>query len=114
MYQAGRKFAVSPRSARTTMVAATALGAFFVMGQGYEWVRLIGEGLTITTSTHAGFFYLIVGTHALHAICGLAAIVWCYARLLRDNLSADAFWAGRLFWYFVVLLWPVLYAVVYL
>ena len=34
-------------------------------------------------------------------------------RLFGERLTSDGFWAGRLFWYFVVLLWPVLYWQVY-
>ena len=36
------------------------------------------------------------------------------ARLWREQLTSSGFWAGRLFWYFVVLLWPMLYWKVYL
>ena len=31
----------------------------------------------------------------------------------QEQLTTNGFWAGRLFWYFVVLLWPVLYWQVY-
>ena len=95
-------------------IAGLALGAAFVMLQGAEWVALIGEGLVLSSSPHAGFFYLIVGTHALHVLCALAALSVLTARLWRGTLSAESFWAGRLFWYFVCGLWPVLYWRVYL
>ena len=45
---------------------------FFVVFQGFEWVRLIGEGLTMTSGTLGAFFYLIVGMHALHAFAAIA------------------------------------------
>ena len=41
-------------------------------------------------------------------------MVLLYRKLARGELNADVFAAGRLFWYFVVLLWPVLYWQVYL
>jgi cytochrome c oxidase subunit 3 len=53
-----------------------ALGTLFVGFQGVEWLGLIREGLTLTSSTHGAFFYLIVGVHALHAIAALAALRW--------------------------------------
>ena len=49
------------------------LGAFFVLFQGVEWVALLREGLTLTSSTHGAFFYLIIGTHALHAVVALGS-----------------------------------------
>jgi cytochrome c oxidase subunit 3 len=111
---AGRQFdKVGPRSARWPLVASIALGAFFVAFQGMEWVAMLREGLTLTSSTHGAFFYLIVGAHGLHVVGGLIVMMTLLARLQKEQLSPDQFWAGRLFWYFVVLLWPVLYWQVY-
>lgn len=96
------------------MGVAIGLGGLFVLLQGVEWVRLLGQGLTLTSSQLGAFFYLIVGAHALHAVVALVvlAIQW---RAMRDRrLSPSAFGAGQLFWYFVVLMWPVLYVQVYL
>jgi len=93
---------------------AIGLGAFFVLLQGYEWLRLLRFGLTVTSSTYGAFFYLIVGAHALHAVAALLALGYCSVQLTRGELSRTAFSAPRLFWYFVVLLWPILYVLVYL
>ena len=77
-------------------------------------MALIGEGLTASSSLHGGFFYLIIGTHALHAIGALTALAFCYVKLLQNKLTPAGFWAMRLFWYFVVGVWPILYWRVYL
>lgn len=112
---AGRRFdTAGPDKAKLPMFGALALGAFFVLFQGYEWAMLLSQGLTLTSSNLGAFFYLIVGAHALHAVGGLAVLVVLTLRLVRGQLRSDPFWAGRLFWYFVVLLWPVLYWKVYL
>ena len=95
------------------MGVAILLGGAFVLFQGVEWVRLIGQGLTLTSSQLGGFFYLIVGAHALHAAAALAALV-IYGREMRvGRLSPSVFGAVQLFWYFVVLMWPVIYWQVY-
>ena len=86
----------------------------FVLFQGVEWVRLIGQGLTLTSSQLGAFFYLIVGAHALHAAAALAALVVCWRAMREGRLRASAFGAVQLFWYFVVLMWPVIYWQVYL
>ncbi len=114
LWWAGRRFARDAKSARGPFLAAYALGAFFVAYQGYEWVGLIGEGLTLTTSNHASFFYLVVGIHAVHVVGGLGALTALLRRAYAGTLTADAFWAGRVYWFFVVGLWPILYWRVYL
>ncbi|MBI5836840.1 MAG: heme-copper oxidase subunit III [Candidatus Eisenbacteria bacterium] len=95
------------------MLAALALGAYFVAAQGVEWAALLREGLTLTSSQAGAFFYVIVGAHALHALAALAALALCWARLRAGRLTPGVFGATRLFWNFVVLMWPVLYLVVY-
>ena len=114
MVWAGRRYAESVESARRPMLASALLGALFVFFQGMEGVALVGEGLTMVSSPMGAFFYLIVGMHALHATAGLLVVAYQYRSLQRGTLTAGAFKAGRIFWYFVVLLWPVLYWQVYL
>ena len=111
---AARAFAREPSSARTPLLLSIGLGAFFVVFQGYEWLGLLADGLTLTSSTHGSFFYLIVGAHALHAVAGLLVLAAASLALTRGRLDAESFTAVRTFWYFVVALWPVLYVQVYL
>jgi heme/copper-type cytochrome/quinol oxidase subunit 3 len=114
LWWAGRRFSQSAESARGPMALAVLMGAVFVGVQGVEWAQLIGEGLTLTSSSFGGFFYVIVGAHALHAIPAICILFLQRRKLLRGKLEAGPFAAARLFWYFVVLVWPVLYWTVYL
>ncbi|TMQ72994.1 MAG: heme-copper oxidase subunit III [Candidatus Eisenbacteria bacterium] len=115
LFIAGRRFRVArPGAAERWMAGAVALGAYFVIAQGIEWMGLLRQGLTLTSSQLGSFFYVIVGTHALHAIVailfmGSAWLAMHSGRLTRPRLSAV-----QLFWYFVVLVWPILYWKVYL
>lgn len=113
-FLSARAFERDPASARTPLALSIGLGTFFVLFQGWEWLNLLSEGLTLTSSTHGSFFFLIVGTHALHAIAGLSVLVLAGLALARGRLDPDRFSAVRAFWYFVVILWPVLYIQVYL
>lgn len=96
------------------MALAALLGLFFVVFQGVEWVALLSDGLTMQSSTYGAFFYLIVGTHAIHAVGAILGLVWAWFRLRRGELTASQFSTVQVFWYFVVLVWPVLYLKVYL
>ncbi len=114
LWWSGRRFASDRTGAGRWLVASVVLGSVFVAVQGVEWVRLIAEGLTLQSSTYGSFFYLIVGAHALHAVPALAVLLWQALQHRAGRLSAEAFAASRLFWYFVVLVWPLLYWQVYL
>lgn len=115
VWRSGRLFAAgNERTSLKLLLAGGLLGAFFVLFQGFEWLNLLREGLTLNYSTHGAFFYLIVGMHALHAILALGVLTWTCLRLRGGLLTDAAFWTVRIFWFFVVGLWPVLYALVYL
>lgn len=106
-------FRREPTNARIPLLLAIMLGTFFVGFQGVEWVALLGEGLTMQSSTYGGFFYLIVGSHAIHAVAALIALGWAWSRLDKGQLTSTQLATVSAFWYFVVLLWPLLYLKVY-
>lgn len=101
-------------AARIPLMLSILLGMVFVAFQGMEWAALLNEGLTIQSSTYGGFFYLIVGTHAIHAVGALLGLVWAFRQLDLGRLTASQLGTVSAFWYFVVLVWPVLYVKVYL
>ncbi len=114
LFAARQSFWNNARRTRLFLTLAMALGAFFVTFQGIEWVRLIGQGLTLTSSALGSFFYLIVGIHGLHAVVALGVLAYAWTRLQRGWLSPALFGAAEVFWYFVVAVWPLLYWRVYL
>ena len=113
LWIAGRQYRARSSAATQTLAAATFFGALFVMLQGREWVGLIGHGVTLWSSALGAFFYVIVGTHAVHAVAALAGLGVAWWRLRAGRLSDGFFLGAQTFWYFVVLIWPVIYARVY-
>ena len=111
---AGRLFKDQPARARWPYLASVLLGVFFVAFQGFEWVSLLSQGLTMTSSTYGSFFYVIVGAHGLHALGGLLVLGYVYRLYLADSLSKHTLTAMQMYWSFVVILWPILYVLVYL
>jgi cytochrome c oxidase subunit 3 len=93
------------------------LGVAFLIIQGYEWVQLIGYGLTMASGVYGATFYVLIGCHALHV---LGAVVWLLAglvRTLRGHYSPRRYTGLAMcgmYWYYVVALWPILYWLVYL
>ncbi|MEC7220928.1 MAG: heme-copper oxidase subunit III [SAR324 cluster bacterium] len=116
LHRSVKVFSSQASQSKQLLALAIALGIVFVSVQGYEWVQLISFGLTITSSTYGGVFYLIIGAHGLHVIGGLLALLACLRRLnsTSQQLTIDNLRAAQIFWYFVVGVWPILYTLVYL
>jgi len=114
LWMGNRRMSVNRESGLRYVAGAIAAGIAFVSLQGVEWVALLREGLTMTSSNHGAFFYLIIGTHALHAVVAIVALTWAYVLMRRSTLAPSTFLATQVFWYFVVLVWPVIYLRVYL
>ena len=101
-----------PVAART-LLAATVLGALFVGLQGREWWGLLSHGVTMQSSALGAFFYLIVGTHAVHALAAIVGLGVAWWRMRKGTLSSGFFYGAQTFWYFVVGIWPIIYFRVY-
>ena len=94
-----------------------ALGGIFLAIQGFEWVRLIHFGLTLSSSVYGGLFYTVIGFHGLHVLGGLIWVMSVFALAKAGRFSQErhvALQTCALYWNFVVGLWPLLYCVVYL
>jgi heme/copper-type cytochrome/quinol oxidase subunit 3 len=96
---------------------AALLGAIFLAVQGMEWLRLLAHGLTPSSGTYGGSFYLLIGCHAVHV---LVAVLWLTVLAIRERHARTGWssWAGlemgTLYWYFVCGLWLFLFPLVYL
>lgn len=100
--------------AKKQLGIAILLAFVFVGVQGYEWVRMLGHGLTMTSSTYGSFFFMIIGCHALHVCGAVAVLIGVFLKFSKPDFKASSYWGVQVFWYFVVGVWPVLYYLVYL
>jgi heme/copper-type cytochrome/quinol oxidase subunit 3 len=93
------------------------LGLIFLSVQGYEWARLLQVGLTLSSSVYGATFYTLIGCHAAHVF---GAVIWLLVILAmaKKRLFAGEQFVGvqvcGIYWYFVVVLWPMLFGLVYL
>jgi heme/copper-type cytochrome/quinol oxidase subunit 3 len=93
------------------------LGGIFLVVQGFEWIRLIHFGLTLSSSVYGALFYTIIGFHGLHVLGALIWVVSVFALAKQGEFSKQrhvGLQTCTLFWTFVVGLWPLLYGLVYL
>jgi len=107
----------SAAGVRAALVATAVLGVGFLAVQGSEWVRLVGQGLTLSSGSYGSIFYTLIGLHGLHVV---GAVIWLLAVLgiaQSGNFVAQRLAGVQLcamYWYFVCALWVVLFVVVYL
>jgi len=99
------------------LAITTLLGSIFLGVQGYEWVHLVRDGLTISTGMYGATFYTLIGCHGLHV---LAAVLWLGIVLMQarhgrfSHHSHIGVETCSMYWYYVGALWLVLFPLIYL
>jgi len=99
------------------LALTAALGATFLGVQGYEWLRLIEYGLTVSSGAYGATFYTLIGIHAAHVVGALVLLAITLAFAARGRFldgRPAILRACAIYWHFVVALWPILYVAVYL
>ena len=107
--------AVRARSARW-LAATMALGAIFLVGQGSEYARLLGEGIGPGSALFGTTFFTLTGLHGLHVLAGLVALAALFTASRRRARAVGpmAWEAVGLYWHFVDAVWVVVFSVVYI
>ena len=117
MHRAFQAVRRNQNQALTQWLAITgALGTVFLGVQGTEWIRLVNYGLTFTSSNYGATFYTLIGAHGLHVLAAVIVLAIVFVRALHQRYSAERYNGlelCRLYWFFVVGIWPVLYGLVY-
>jgi cytochrome c oxidase subunit III len=95
------------------------MGLYFDLGQGWEWLKLIGDQhVTVASSNYGSVFYLTEGFHGLHVAGGLVAFLFLLGRTyaakrftLEQQTSAIVV---SYYWHFVDVVWIGLFTTIYL
>lgn len=101
---------------RRWYVVTVVMGLLFVLGQGFEYVNLVREGTTLSSSAYGSVFYLTTGFHGLHVIGGLVAFVFLLMRTRMSKFTpaqATAAIVVSYYWHFVDIVWIALFATIY-
>jgi len=89
------------------------LGLGFLFGQWMAWKELASRGFFLATSPSSSFVYLLTGTHAIHLIGGVVALLYAAATaLLRKPVEARRIVVDitAWYWHFMALLWIYVFA----
>ena len=84
------------------------LGIAFLLGQWTAWRQLAANGFYVATTPSSSFVYLLTGTHAIHLMGGiLALLVAGIASLLRRSVATRSIVVDvtAWYWHFMAGLW---------
>lgn len=99
-------------------LAVTALlGAAFIGLEVTEFVHMVGEGATMSTSAFLSAFFALVGTHGLHVSLGLIWMVGLMLQLRKRGITPVTkrkVEVISLYWHFLDVVWIFVFTVVYL
>jgi heme/copper-type cytochrome/quinol oxidase subunit 3 len=96
---------------------AVFLGSLFLALQFAVWIPLWRSGFRIDSGVYGSIFYGLTAFHALHVLCGLAALLWLVPKARRGVYTSSRQSAVRvtaMFWHFIDAVWVVLFVAVYL
>src|SRR5215471_2014797 len=103
---------------REWYVLSFLMGLYFICGQGYEYLSLIHDGLTLQSSGYGSVFYIPTGFHGLHVTGGLIAFLFLLgrtyaARTFTQEQQTSAIVVSY-YWHFVDVVWIGLFTTIYL
>jgi cytochrome c oxidase subunit 3 len=84
------------------------LGLLFLYGQWMAWRQLAARGFYVSTTPSSSFVYLLTGTHAVHLMGGvLALLVAGVFALLRRPVTTRSIVVDvtAWYWHFMAVLW---------
>jgi len=116
--RSGRIWQVSRWGLREWYVLTFFMGLYFVLGQGYEYLSLIHDGLTLQSSGYGSVFFIPTGFHGLHVTGGLIAFLFLLgrtyaARSFTQEQQVSAIVVSY-YWHFVDVVWIGLFTTIYL
>ncbi|WP_426449692.1 cytochrome o ubiquinol oxidase subunit III [Paenibacillus sp. S-38] len=99
------------------LIVTALLGASFVGLEVTEFIHMVHEGATISTSAFLSGFFALVGTHGLHVSLGLCWMIGLMIQLSRRGITPVTkrkVEVISLYWHFLDVVWIFVLTVVYL
>ena len=114
----GSVFNMARWGLREWYVLSFVMGLYFVLGQGYEYLALIRDGVTLQSSNYGSVFFLTTGFHGLHVTGGLFAFIFLLARTYAAKRFTHEQQVSAIvvsyYWHFVDVVWIGLFTTIYL
>jgi cytochrome c oxidase subunit 3 len=116
--RAGSIFNVKRWGLREWYILTFFMGLYFVLGQGYEYLALIKDGVTLQATNYGSVFFLTTGFHGLHVSGGLVAFIFLLGRTYAAKTFTHEQQVSAIvvsyYWHFVDVVWIGLFTTIYL
>jgi cytochrome c oxidase subunit 3 len=116
--RSGSVFNMARWGLREWYVLSFLMGLYFVLGQGYEYLALIRDGVTLQSSNYGSVFFLTTGFHGLHVTGGLFAFIFLLGRTYAAKRFTHEQQVSAIvvsyYWHFVDVVWIGLFTTIYL
>jgi heme/copper-type cytochrome/quinol oxidase subunit 3 len=102
---------------RLWLLVTVVFGAIFLVGQAWEYLRLIEENITIHRNLFGSTFFTLTGFHGLHVFSGLVALTILFGLSMAGWFKgphAIAIETVGWYWHFVDVVWIIIFALIYL
>ncbi len=116
--RAGSIFNMARWGLREWYILSFLMGLYFVLGQGYEYLKLIHDGLTLSSSGYGSVYFITTGFHGLHVTGGLIAFLFLLGRTYAAKRFTQEQQVSAIvvsyYWHFVDVVWIGLFTTIYL
>lgn len=93
------------------------MGSVFMVGQVFEYAKLVSENLALNTNAYGSVFYLTTGFHGAHVTGGLIAFLLIIGRAFVSHKfthkTATSAVVTSYYWHFVDVVWIGLFIIIY-
>ena len=96
------------------MLATIAGGVLFIILHTNEWLTLIHEGITPSSSLFGASFFTLTGLHMTHVTGGVIYLAIVAFGFKKGRFEAEDVEVSGLYWHFVDLVWMFIFPMLYL
>lgn len=100
-------------SAAKNLLWTALLGLLFLVIKILDYVHMIHNGFSISSSLFGSCYYLLTGFHGLHVLSGVILMFYLFVKTRRGAFSATNYVrieSSGLYWHFIDVVWVVLFA----
>jgi heme/copper-type cytochrome/quinol oxidase subunit 3 len=101
------------RPAARWVLASAVLGGVFLVGQGREYARLLGQNVRVSRDLFGTTFFTLTGFHGLHVLIGVVMLTLVCVVARVDGKVPRGLDAVALYWHFVDVIWLLIFGIVY-
>lgn len=92
------------------------LGLIFLSGQAREYIGLVHQQITVSSSLFGASFYTLTGFHSLHVLIGLVIFIILFVLISLGDFEkpgSSVISCAGMYWHFVDIVWLVVFMIVY-